>query len=275
MVSGPLGDTLQTGENTHLASSSPFPCDNPQHQHTPPPQALTTPRPELPPSERPMAPQARLSRSLYHCRALPVVWPGPVAGVLRERRESEWRCALRGNVRQLTWFEMRVGRSNKRNMWIKGVTRICLASLNSQRDNLVPRWRSFDRCFTLDSPLDPCQVGRLLFCFIMQLSLLYTQLNIAMSLDALIFRPLLLLIHTTDILISHISSLLPSPDNSVSTDRVPRHVAFSFITEGNVEDVNRRLGVIIGDLASWAAEVGVEEVSLWNEAGTSSRLSYE
>lgn len=95
-----------------------------------------------------------------------------------------------------------------------------------------------------------------------------------MSLDALVFRPLLLLIHTTDILISHISSLLPAPDNSVSTDRIPRHIAFSFVTEGNAEDVKRRLGLIIGELARWAAEVGVEEVSLWNEAGKLFRLSY-
>ena len=32
---------------------------------------------------------------------------------------------------------------------------ICLASLSSQRDNLNPRWRSLDRCFTMDSPLHP------------------------------------------------------------------------------------------------------------------------
>jgi hypothetical protein len=100
----------------------------------------------------------------------------------------------------------------------------------------------------------------------------YSSQQPAMSLETLIYRPLLLLIHTTDLLLN-IPSLIHSSTqrtpNRPEKGAVPRHVAFSFVTPDHSDEAVEMLKDVVRDLAAWAAEVGVEEVSLWSEDGES------
>jgi hypothetical protein len=99
----------------------------------------------------------------------------------------------------------------------------------------------------------------------------YSSQQPAMSLETLIYRPLLLLIHTTDLLL-HIPSLIHSSTQSTPNREkgaVPRHVAFSFVTPDHSDEAVEMLKDVVRDIAAWAAEVGVEEVSLWSEDGES------
>jgi hypothetical protein len=91
-----------------------------------------------------------------------------------------------------------------------------------------------------------------------------------MSLETLIFRPLLLIIHATDLLLN-IPSLLHSSAPKLTKrgqGTAPKHVAFSFVTPDQPDEAIVRQKDVVRELAAWAAEVGIEEVSLWSKDGT-------
>lgn len=127
-----------------------------------------------------------------------------------------------------------------------------------------------DRCFTW-AALDSSAIQHLLPAP----AAIHPPTHPAMSLESLILRPLLVLIHTTDILTSLITSLRssPSPSSASASDvitHVPRHVAFAFFTRGKTsEDDKQKLGDLVDEVGRWAVGVGVEEVSLWSEDGAS------
>lgn len=103
-------------------------------------------------------------------------------------------------------------------------------------------------------------------------SILFSSLyciQLAMSAESLIFRPLLLVIHAADLLLNLPSVLHSSTPRTSNREKgsTPRHVAFSFVTPDHSEDALERLKDVVRDLAAWAAEAGIEEVSLWNEDG--------
>jgi hypothetical protein len=81
-----------------------------------------------------------------------------------------------------------------------------------------------------------------------------------MSLD-LVLRPLLLAIHATDIISTHLTTLLTHPTAEPAIrGEVPKHVAFSVVGGDEPEKVVR-------EVVEWAGERGVGEVSLWSEDG--------